>query len=262
MKIQKYTEHSLYLDMCDHFFASIDSSIITESGDNTNYREVEKKVLRDLKVNMSIVGTFGAGISALYPIVNGLVKNMSLNIDLTVDKVVLLTIAAFSIIYLEEKKSKMDPKKEEILTKDSKSMLEELKMSGIGNGIVKKLIDGFKSIKNIFSIIGKHVGAVASGFIDMFAYASLVIPILNGVYAIIGKYDLTLDSICGNFLGLAVGVGTLIAKHGITDILNRIKNKIPADKSKKIIDEIESPTIQKFGDADIEQAGTLIKEEQ
>src|ERR1022692_1209341 len=112
MKIQKYIEHSLYLDMCDHLFASIDSTIINESDSNVNYREVEKKVLKDLKVNMSIVGTFGAGISALYPIVNSLVKNMELNIDLTLDKVVLLTIAAFSIIYLEEKKSKMDSKKE------------------------------------------------------------------------------------------------------------------------------------------------------
>jgi hypothetical protein len=259
MKIQRYNEHTLYLSMSECFINSLDS-IITESDDTSNYKDIEKKVIKDLKLNASVVGTFGAGISAMYPIVQGLVNNMEINIDLTPEKVVLLTIAAFTIIYLEEKKSKMDPKKVEDLTKDSKSMLEELKMAGIGNGIVKKLIEGCKSIKNIFTLIGKHMGAIVGGFIDMFAYASLAIPILNGVAAVVGKYDLTLDSLPGNFLGLATGVGTLIAKHGITDILNRIKGKLPFNKN-KVIDEIETPVIKKFGDADIEQDGNLIKEQ-
>lgn len=261
MKIQRYNEHALYMSMSEYFIDSLDSSIITESDGSSNYKAVEKKVISDLKLNMSVVGTFGAGISAMYPIVQGLVNNMEINIDLTPEKVVLLTIVAFTIIYLEEKKSKMDPKKEAILTKDSKSMLEELRMAGIGNGIVKKLIEGYKSIKNIFSLIGKHTGAIIGGFIDMFAYASLAIPILNGVAAIVGKYDLTLDSLPGNFLGLATGVGTLIAKHGITDILNRLKGKLSFN-SKKVIAEIETPVIKKFGDADIEQDGNLIKEDQ
>ena len=42
-------------------------------------------------------------------------------------------------------------------------MLEELKMAGIGNGIVKKLTDGFKSITNIFKTIAKHTGAIVTG---------------------------------------------------------------------------------------------------
>lgn len=260
MKIQRYNEHTLYLSMSEYFLESLDS-IITESDDTSSYKEIEKKVIKDLRLNLSIVGTFGAGISAMYPIVQSLVNNMEINIDLTTEKIVLLTIAAFSIIYLEEKKSKIDPKKEDVLRKDCKSMLEELRLGGIGDGIVKKLIEGCKSIKNIFTLIGKHMGAIVGGFIDMFAYASLAIPILNGVLAIVGKYDLTLDSLPGNFLGLAAGVGTLIAKHGITDILNRLKGKLPFNK-KKVIDEIETPVIKKFGDADIEQDGNLIKEEQ
>lgn len=260
MKVQRFSEHSISTSMLDDFINSIGNPL-NESGDISNYKEIEKKVIKDLKLNLSIVGTFGAGIGALYPIVDGLIKNMEINIDLTPDRLVLLTIAAFSIIYLEERKSKMDPNKEAVLRKDCQSMLEELKMSGIGNGIVKKLIEGFKSIKNIFSLIAKHTGAIIGGFIDMFAYAALAIPILNGINAIVGKYDLTLDTLPANFLGLAVGVGSLIAKHGITDILNRIKGKLPFNK-KKVIGEIETPVIQKFGDADIEQDGNLIKEEQ
>jgi hypothetical protein len=260
MKVQRFNDYSLSESMLKDFIESLKIPI-NESNDINKYKEIEKKVIKDLKLNLSIVGTFGAGIGALYPIVDSLIKNMSINIDLTLNKLVMLTIAAFSIVYLEEKKSKINTEKEAILRKDCQSMLEELKMSGIGNGIVKKLIEGFKSVKNIFSVIGKHIGAIVGGFIDMFAYASLAIPILNGINAIVGKYNLTLDTLPANFLGLAVGVGSLIAKHGISDILNRIKGKIPFNKS-KIIDEIETPVIQKFGDADIEQDGNLIKEDQ
>ena len=259
MKIHKYHDHSNYLSMAEYLFNSLDPAI-TESGEVSSYKDIQNRVLKDLKLNSSIVTSFGAGLAALYPIVHGLIKNMEINIELTTDKVVLLTIAAFSIAYLEEKKSKMSSKEQDILRKDSKSMLEELKMSGIGNGIVKKVIEGFKSIKNIFSIIAKHTGAIIGGFIDMFAYATIAIPILNGVNAIVGKYDLTLDSLPGNFLGLAVGVGSLIAKHGLVDIINRIKGKASINK-KKIMDEIETPVIQKFGDSDIEQDGNLIKED-
>lgn len=256
MRIQRFNEHATQDSMVIDFINSISPSI-NESSDK--YKDFENKIIKDLKLNLSIVGTFGAGLGALYPVVEKLVKNMQLNIDLTPDRVVLLTIAAFSIVYLEEKKSKMNAKQEESLTKDCKSMLEELKMAGIGNGIVKKLTEGLKSIKNIFKVIGKHTGAIVGGFIDMFAYAALSIPVLNGVMAIIGKYDLNLDSLITNFMGLAVGVGTLIAKHGIADILNRIKGV----NKKKVIDEIETPVIQKFGDADIEQKdGELIREDQ
>ena len=258
MKIQRFNEHSNQSSMLDDFINSL-GPIITESNSDNKYKDYQNKIIKDLKLNFSIVGTFGAGLGALYPIVDRLVNNMQLNIDLTPDRVVLLTIAAFSIVYLEEKKSKMDPKQEELLRKDCKSMLEELKMSGIGNGIVKKLTDGFKSISNIFKTIAKHTGAIVGGFIDMFAYAALSIPVLNGVMTIVGKYDLNLDSLITNFMGLAVGVGSLIAKHGIADIINRIKGI----NKKKVVDEIETPVIQKFGDADVDQKeGELIREDQ
>ena len=81
----------------------------------------------------------------------------------------------------------------------------------------------------------------------MFAYTSLLIPIMNAVGYVINKYRFTLDNLDDNFLGLAYGIGTIAAKHAIIDIINRIKSKFPLNK-KKIIDEIETPIIQKFGD--------------
>jgi len=260
MKVYKFTEYSLNNSMVEHFFNSIDA-MINESG-GIDYKSVQNKVITDLKLNSQLISTFGAGIGALYPIVDKLMTNMNVSsIELTADKVVLLTIAAVSIIYLEEKKSK----KEDIIRKDSKSMLEELKMMGIGNGIVKKIIEGFKSIKNIFSIIGKHTGALVGGFIDMFAYTALLIPIMNGVLAVVGKYDLTPDSIVKNFIGLGMGIGTIIAKHGLTEIISKLSGKFTLSKN-KILDEIETPIIQKIGDVSFNEPkltknSDLIKEQ-
>lgn len=266
MRIYKLQDHSRFNDMSVDFIDSF--SPITESDEKNkpNYKEIQKKVISDLNLNLSFVGTFGVGLSAFYPIVDKLINNAQVNIDMTAEKVVLLTIAAVSIVYLEEKKTKMSEKKEESLRKDCKSMLEELKMSGIGNGIVKKMVNAFKSIKNIFSLIGKHVGAIVGGFMDMFAYTSLFIPILNGILFVVGKYDLNLDTISQNFMGLAMGVGTLIAKHGIAEIINRLKGKFKINK-KDIAGEIETPIIQKIGDMSIDDGetdkpkGELINEE-
>jgi hypothetical protein len=261
MEIIKFKEYSLQDSMANDFLNSFDK-MITES-DETSYKKVQNKIVSDLKLNTQFILTFGIGIGTFYPIVDKLMRNMNIDsIELTPDKVVLLTLAALTIIYIEEKKFKSD-KEEEVLTKDSKSMLEELKMMGIGNGIVKKLIKALQSIKGIFSIISKHLGAVVGGFIDMFAYTGMLIPIMNGILYIVGKYDLNIDTLIQNFIGLAMGVGTIIAKHGITEIVNKLKDKFSINK-KKVIDEIETPIIQKFGDindASPEQNGELIKEQ-
>lgn len=254
MKIYKFHEYSLNNSMINDFINSF--GMIKES-DEIDYKSIQKKIISDLKLNSKLITTFGAGIGAFYPIVSKLMSNTGASIDLTPDKIVLLTIAAVSIIYLEEKKSK----NEDTLRKDSKSMLEELKMMGIGNGIVKKLIEGFKSIKNIFSIIGKHLGAVAGGFIDMFAYTSLLIPIMNGISFIVGKYDLNLDTLAQNFIGLGVGLGTIVAKHGLTEIIGKLSGKFTLNK-KKIMDEIEVPVIQKIPFDNTKHRGVdLIKEQ-
>lgn len=262
MRINRFSEYNFQHEAAEVFIKSLDG-IINES-DESGLKRVVRKVVSDLKLNTSLVFTFGAGIAACYPVVEKLMKNMGIeSFNLSTDSIVLLTICSLTIVYLEERKFK-SPEEEAILTKDSKSMLEELKMKGIGNGIVKKVIKSLKSIKNIFSLIVKHLGAVVGGVVDMFAYTSLLIPIMNGVISVVNKYNLTLDTLPQNFLGLAAGVATIITKHGIVEVLNKLKDRFPINK-KKVIDEIEVPVIQKFstfGDGDNDQqSGDLIKEQ-
>ena len=249
-------------------FKVLDGEIYNDDDDDDDnesiYKKVEKKVISDLKLDTTLVLTFGSGIGALYPIVNQMMKNMSMSVEITKTSVVLLTIASITIIFLEEKRFKT-PEEEEKLTKDSKSILEELRMNGIGDGIVKKVIKSISSIKNIFSVISKHLGASISGVIDMFSYTTILIPIMNGILYIIGKYDMGVDQVVQNFFSLSTGVATKIAKHGLIELLDKLRKMISSDSKREIIDELETPLIQKFGDIhhgdDVEQEGDLIKEQ-
>jgi hypothetical protein len=242
--IYKYDDFSNYEKMSWEMINSIEP-MINESDEN-NFKKFQNKVLSDLGINFRFIGTFGSGIGAFYPIVESLMKNLGQTIELTPDVVVLSTICAITIVYLEEKKYRNSNEEKELID-GSKSMLEELKMRGVGNGIIKKLIKSLYSILNIFKKIGKYLGAVINGFVDMFAYTSLLIPVLNGVLYIVDKYELNLDTIVQNFIGLSIGVGTIIAKHGISIIISKIKDRFKIDKD-EVLDDIDISNVKKFGD--------------
>jgi hypothetical protein len=246
--------------MVSDFINSFDG-LITES-DESEYKKIQKRVLSDLRLNGNLSLTFGAGIQALYPVVNKLMTNMKISsIEVTADKVILLTICAFTIVYLEEKKFK-DGKEENILTKDYKSMLEELKMKGIGNGIVRKVVKLFNLITDIFNLIGKHLNSVVKGFVDMFAYTAILIPIMNGIFYIVGKYNLNVDTFLENFAALTMGVGTLIAKNGIISIIDKLKDKISPKDKEEIVDEIDTTVIKKVSDFTLKpEDGEMINEQ-
>jgi hypothetical protein len=258
--IHRYQDFSKYDDMSWDMINSMDT-LIKES-DETNFKKIQNKVVSDLRLNFRFIGTFGAGIGAFYPIVESLMKNLGQNIEVTPEVVVLSSICALTIIYLEEKKFR-DEQEEQDLIDGSKSMLEELKMRGVGNGIIKKLVKAYKSISSIFNIIGRRTGAVINGFIDMFAYTSLLIPVMNGILFVINKYELNIDTLVQNFIGLSIGVGTIIAKHGISLIISKIKDKFKINKE-EVIDDIDtSGDIKKFGDiiSSDDENSELIKEQ-
>lgn len=239
MKITKFQEYSMQDNMSWEFINSFDS-IITES---ENHRTIMKDALSDLKLNTELVLTFGAGLGTFLPLVQNLLTNMKL--EANANSALLLTVCAFTIIYIEEKKCR-DASQEDTLVKDSKSMLEELRMHEIGNGTVKKVVKLFKSIMGIFNLIGKHIGTIVETFVDMFAYASILLPIMNGLAYLAGKYTLTVDSFIFNLSGLAMGIGTIIAKHGIMFILKKLKLK--DTKKKEIIDEVDTSVVQKLSE--------------
>lgn len=245
MKLKRFDAY-YYEQLAEEMIMSFDE-LVVEAEEESNWKDIADKIISDLKLNMKFVGTFGTGITAFYPIVDSIMRNTQISIDKTPEIIVMMTITAFTILYIEEKKSKNE-KEEAILIKDSKSLLEELKLRGVGNGIIKKLIASFKSVKNIFYTIVQKLGVVVSDFIDMFAYTSLLIPIMNGILFLINKYQFNLDTIIDNFIGLSVGVGTIITKNVIVKLIQRLKDKFTISKkdTEEIVTGIDEPKIKRF----------------
>jgi len=212
--------------MTDDLIDFLSNSVINESDKGQSAIDsMLKGLARDLKFNMGLVFTFGVGIRAMYPIVDNLIQNGTLKIEANTENIVLICLAALTITYLEETnnkagqtevecscKSKKDCEicggtgvvKSIVTKKDAQTILEELKLRGVGNGIIRKMVECFKSIGNISKTLFKNSPYVINGLMDMLAYTGLLLPTMNAISALIGKYDLNMDTLPGNFM--AVGL--------------------------------------------------------
>ncbi len=244
MKLLRYSDYNKTLEMGEEFLNILGSNTINESGNN-DYEIILKKIISDLKLNGQLVLTFGVGIKAMYPIITKLINNMSLNIDLTPETIVLMTIASLTIAYLEEQKESEEKKK---IEKDAKSMLEELRLKGVGNGIIKKLTLCIKSIGNIFKVLLKNTRHIINGFFDMFGYTALMIPIINAISYMITKHSMNLETLPSNFLSIGLGVTTIAAKHGLNYLVDILKNKLGLNKEDifRNINDVDDPILKKY----------------
>jgi hypothetical protein len=265
-RVLKFNEYKTSVSLLEDFVDKLIDEKIHESKDESSIKKIATQLQKDLNFNYSLIFTFGAGINAMYPIVTHLLKNSNLNVELTLENVVLLTITAISIAYLEEKKNRTgethldcdfcsstgsvktqdvdEPcqkcsgsgKIESLVTKqDTDTLLAELKLRGLGNGIVKKLVKCFTSVGSFLKTIFKHAGLIISNFVDLFAYTSLLIPTMNAISGIINAHQLNLENlpmeIARNLLVFGVGVGTMLAKRGFEWISKKITDFL---KSKKL----------------------------
>lgn len=231
IKVLKWQDYSKSIDLAQDFLENIKISLLESKSDNeeNNIIKYLEKVKADLSLNFAFASTFGTGVGFALPIVKDLIENGNLQIEASSENLILLTITCFTITYLEIKKGQLEPLQVDLLRKDSKSLLTELKLRGIGGGIVKKVIQVFEVISQIFNYIFKAFGLVVQGFLDIFAYTSILVPFMNGVKHIVGKYDLTVDNFVGNFTSLGIGVTSLAAKHGINYIKSKLKKNLGKD---------------------------------
>ena len=244
MKVLSYKQYQMAEDLANF----IANPIINESDDkDPQIDSILKKLSNDLRFNYGLVFTFGVGVRAMYPIVEGLIKNGVLKVEPTMENIVLVSIAALTITYLEESKNKVgDPEvpcdckskskdckncggtgmiKSVVTKQDARTILEELKLRGIGNGIIKKMAECFKFLGNILKDLFKNTPYIVNGLIDMLGYTSILIPAMNGISAIIGKYDITMDTLIGNTSAIVLGISIFLSKYGFDWLVNKFKNK-------------------------------------
>jgi hypothetical protein len=232
-KILKWGEYRISEERAIEIIDLICSPVVNESNsDDNSFDVISKKLSKDLKFNIGLIFTFGAGIKLMMPVVNGLIKTGSFNFELNSENLILLTITVAAIIYLEETSNKagdevnQDGEKSIVTKRDVQTMLEELKMGGIGQGIVKKFANAFSSIALFFKNLFKKTPFVINGLLDMFAYTSLMLPCMNAISSFIGKYDITIDNLSTNLLSVGVGVGALMAKQGVSWLVNKLKKSL------------------------------------
>ena len=226
MVIKKFEEFNLRNEMVDYFLLNLNAPI-SESKDE-NIKTTVNEIVNDLNLDSKMSSTFEYGVILFLPIVSKLITNTALNTPTDEKSLILLTLSALAVIYLEENKSN------EILKKDTKSILEELKLRGIGNGIVDKVSVCIKSIKNIFQIIGKYTHKTIKNITDIFVNYS--VPILNSIISLIMKYGLDLNNLSNNLLILSAGITSSVAKNGIKILIDKLFNK-PKDNPEKLIHE-------------------------
>lgn len=273
-KILKFNDYKSSIDLIEEFVNNLVDEKIHESKDDSSVKKILDQLQKDIKFNYSLIFTFGAGINSMYPIVTHLLKNSNLNVEMTLENVVLLTITAIAIAYLEEKNNKTGQNEMEcgdclsgivkigdedtkckkcsgtgsikslVNRKDTDTLLAELKLRGIGNGIVKKLVKCFISIGSFVKMIYKNASLIISNFVDLFAYTSLLIPTMNAISGVINVHNLDVETlpieIGKNLLVFGVGVTTMLAKRGFEWLSKKVMDFL---KSKNIIGKKQTKLI-------------------
>jgi len=276
MKLLKYSEYSQEI-LTEEFLRLLTEPLVLEGKemDQSKIEEVLRTLGRDLKFNLGLVMTFGTGVKIIYPIVNTFIERGLIKVDPTLENIVLICITALTIIYLEEKNNQageqhikceickgQDDKCPEcyghghiisqVTKADAQTLLTELKMRGVGNGIIKNLVkffhkignfgktlsDGAQKVKSLGFIIGKNIPVVIDGFLDMLGYVQLLVPILNAIGTMTGNYNLTWDNLWTNLAALGTGLATLFARRQYQKAWDYLKNlgkvELPKDPNQDL----------------------------
>lgn len=254
-QIFRFKEHNKWFQIAEDFLESIINPSLNESSENdVQINSILKNLQSDLKFNVKLIFTFGTGIASMCPIVLNLIKNQNLKIDLTQESVALLTLTSVVILALEIEKDS------EISKDDVKSLLTELKLRGIGNGIVKKMVSAFRSIGNLLQLLFRNTSRTIRSLIDMFAYTSILIPTMNAINSIISDYNWSMDTVIGNLSSLGVGLLTFLAKNGWDYLSKRLKKKTKINP--ELDDLVKNQDLDDDGLEDLFSADTkLIKEQ-
>lgn len=298
-KFNQYFSHDSIVEFVSNSLLSISEG--KEEDDSAQkaeeYKNEFQKIKDDLGLNSRLIPTFGFGISGFYPIVESIMRLEGFEVSKR--SVVLLTLAAISIIIIGDGKKKNNKTPEDferdmVVDDINVKVLQELNQTVSPNsstgqspilkkvvsiiksfyesfwkkifkGNLKSTLTGIKSkIKLTWDSVKSAFNQAAGGLIDMLAYTSMLIPIMNVLDNAINNFpDLfkTAQILPENLLAFAAGIGVVVAKHGVAKLISKFGD---SEDEQEIMDEIETPIIQKiahYKDFDSDEEPPLIKEE-
>lgn len=217
MRVLKYNDYNQVESLINYFVSNLNVS------DSFEYKEnvIIKDIINKLNINLGIYDELNYLIEPSTNIIKSLVANTSLNIELNDNSLNMLSLTVLMVYYLESFKSKfinnIKPyENSDILRDDIKNLLEELKLSGIGNGVVKKLVECFKTIsiivKELFINKDKNVNCIFC------IKDNKILNVLNTISTMIIEYNFNID----NFNNLYNDLKTL----GFPYLISKLNNKL------------------------------------
>jgi len=160
----------------------------------SKYNSIYTKTIKDLKLNLYFITTFGTTLPVFFPIFEKLVKNSNLEFSLTSTDIVLLTICAIGIL-VNENSAELNKVRNIINEKGYSELID-------------KFVNFITNINSIFSSISKNVGKIV---------------------ITVNSYNIGLSTFGDNFssvgftISTGIGVLTISAKHFITSLIKKIK---------------------------------------
>jgi hypothetical protein len=211
MKILNYQDYDLCIAITNEFINNLNESsevILINI----------KPIIDTLSLNNNLYVVFNDLVNQIAPIVKTLSENTNIGNDDNINT--LLTLNAVMIFYLDERKLNRvniinGYKSDDELRSDIRSVLEELKLAGNGNGIVKKITE-------CISIISSIIELVCDDNLFTPINKNQVIKILNSICKIINIHTMTIDQFVKNFTIVNQGLRNNIGTESLDDALNKI----------------------------------------
>ena len=192
LKFEDYTINSSILSLIKEF-ENID---INESSNNNHLNDI----VNTLNLNKNIIDIYNSvNFDVLFNIVKELISNDSLNVELN-DKNITQSTLSLILISLKNDIEKTNNlkyyKSVDDLKNDIRDILEELKLEGIGNGIIKKISTILDQIYDFFKLISKdiQINNIKTLF-DIISNDKLSNTILFPIYNYIKKNNVSMSSL-------------------------------------------------------------------
>jgi hypothetical protein len=256
---------------------------INESSDS-NLSDIQtslSNIVSTMNINSELVEKFKEVIPTIIPVVNGLVENSNIEFESNTDNLTLLSLTILGISTLEETGNKAGHEvlecpscggdgcgecnntgeKRSIMDKtEAQSLLEELRMRGIGNGIVKKMVSSFILIGEFSSNILKDTPHTINGLIDLLSSENVLKPMMNSISQFITEYKIDIEDLGNNLSSLTGSVNKYVSKKGVKWLLKRIEDTFGA-KNVKLPDEGDGDILNSDTTEDQVDGNNLIKEQ-
>ena len=208
MKILRYEE----LELSEDFIKILSNSKIIESNLIENSFTIKLNALNKI--------TEFKAFNSLVNIVEALIAEGNIQITVNKSNIELFLVAAIAVCINEENNYVFFNCNKLNFESEIKNVLEELKLRGIGNGLVKMLSDVIKSIFNLYKIVyNKKTNTI----IDIF---NNNIVFFDSIAILIKKYHFNMNNIIDNFNSISLGISTMIKKYGLDYIFKKSDSKL------------------------------------